>query len=222
MTDRTRHPRGAHEYPAAAAQAFGQGARSLSRRPRFDAVRRRAAKLQRPLFFATLTALLVVALSAAPGARLGAQEAAVGPRYRNVISANPFGLVLLLFNAEYERAATSTSTFGVGGSYISQDDEEEGDEEEYLNADVFWRFYPGARVYDGWAFGAKLGVTTIPDEGTFFGFGFDVNRSWLLGANDNFYVGAGFGLKRLVGAGDRDLELEIIPTVRIVNIGLAF
>ena len=165
--------------------------------------------------------LLVIGLSAAPWERVHAQEAEVGSRYSNVISANPFGLVLLLFNAEYERAVTSTSTLGLGGSYISEEDDA-GVEEEYLNADVFWRFYPSARVYDSWAFGAKAGVTRIPDEGTFFGFGFDVNRSWLLGANDNFYVGVGFGLKRLVGTGDRDLELEIIPTVRIVNVGVAF
>jgi hypothetical protein len=160
-----------------------------------------------------------LALTALPRT-LGAQDAE--PGYRNVVSANPFGLVLLWFNAEYERALNTSSTLGFGGSYISAGVDETDDEEEYLNADLFWRFYPSAEVYDGWAFGTKIGVTRIPDEGTFFGFGFDVNRSWLLGANDNFYVGVGFGLKRLVGTGDRDLELDVIPTFRIVNIGWAF
>jgi hypothetical protein len=176
---------------------------------------------RRRLAFTALRAALLAALAALPPAPAEAQDPGAASGYGNVISANPFGLVLLLFNAEYERAATATSTFGLGGSYISNEDDA-GVDEEYLNADVFWRFYPGARLYDGWAFGAKAGVTRIPDEGTFFGFGFDVNRSWLLGANDNFYVGLGFGLKRLVGTGDRDLELDVIPTLRIVNVGIAF
>ena len=174
---------------------------------------------RRPTLAPKLALSLTLALAALPGA-LTAQDAE--PRYRNVVSANPFGLVLLWFNAEYERALNASSTLGLGGSYISAGDDDIDEEEEYLNADLFWRFYPSAEVYDGWAFGTKIGLTRIPDEGTFFGFGFDVNRSWLLGANDNFYVGVGFGLKRLVGTGDRDLELDIIPTFRIVNIGWAF
>jgi hypothetical protein len=160
----------------------------------------------------------VLALAALVPVRLSGQDTS----YDQVISANPFGLILLWFNAEYERGVSDNSTLGVGGSLISAEDDETEEDEEYLNADLFWRFYPGGNVYDGWAFGAKAGLTRIADEGSFFGFGFDVNRSWLLGANDNFYVGVGFGLKRLVGTGDRDLELEVIPTVRLVNIGIAF
>ena len=46
-----------------------------------------------------------------------------------------------------------------------------------------------------------------------FGLGFDVNRSWLLGAQDNFYVGAGFGLKRLYGTGDSEGEFADAPGI---------
>ena len=86
---------------------------------------------------------------------------------------------------------------------------------------MFWRFYPSSDPLNGWAFGAKVGLTEVND-GTFFGYGFDVNRSWLLGEEENFYVGVGFGLKRLLGTSEEDSDLNIIPTIRIVNIGIVF
>ena len=135
---------------------------------------------------------------------------------RQVISANPFGLILEIFNAEYERIVSQSATAGFGGSFITASDE------DYLNGDVVWRFYPSGRPLHGGAFGAKLGLTNVPDQGTYVGYGFDVNRSWILGVNENFYLGAGFGLKRLVGAGGEGFELEVIPTIRIVNVGIAF
>ncbi|HEX2166512.1 MAG TPA: hypothetical protein VHG09_04675, partial [Longimicrobiales bacterium] len=116
----------------------------------------------------------------------------------NVISANPFGLLLELFNGEYERVVSQSATAGLGGSYFTSDDL------QYVNADAFFRFYPQADPLDGWAFGAKAGITDVDEIGTYFGFGFDVNKSWLLGRNDNFYVGVGFGLKRIVGVSDDD------------------
>jgi hypothetical protein len=155
------------------------------------------------------TLLLLLALTPLAA---GAQQAPA--QHQQVISANPFGLLLELFNAEYERVLSPTTTAGVGGSTFSND--EDG---RYVNADLFFRFYPQADALDGWAFGAKAGLTTV-DGGSYLGYGFDANRSWLLGANNNFYVGVGFGLKRLVG-GD-NLDMQYIPTLRIVNIGIAF
>lgn len=151
-------------------------------------------------------------LSHAPPAE--AQQTPAG--HRQVVSANPFGLLLEFFNAEYERIASQTSTYGVGGSTFSADDD------RYINADAFWRFYPSGNPLDGWAFGVKAGVTSVTNYATYFGFGFDANRSWLLGVNDNFYVGIGFGLKRLLGASGEDFDLRFIPTIRLVNIGIAF
>ena len=58
----------------------------------------------------------------------------------------------------------------------------------------------------------------MPDDGTFLGIGFDANRSWLL--NDHFYLGTGFGLKRLIGTGG-EYQLKFIPTFRL-NVGVAF
>tara|TARA_Y100000588_G_scaffold360028_1_gene419513 strand:+ start:2683 stop:3255 length:573 start_codon:yes stop_codon:yes gene_type:complete len=177
-------------------------------------------------------AILIFGLSGSP---LNAQQS-IDPGKLNVVSANPFGLLLKFFNAEYERVISRTSTIGFGGSTISTESEMWDDppydvsprveNHRYVNFDVFWRFYPGSdrtRTYDapvGWAFGAKIGITAV-DGGTYLGYGFDLNRSFVLGPNDNFYVGLGFGLKRLVGAPQDDL-LELIPTIRIANVGFMF
>jgi len=161
---------------------------------------------------ATVSVVAIVALAVA---RPAIAQGAI-PARNQVVSANPFGLLLGLFNAEYERTVSESSTAGVGGSSWY------GDSDDYVNADAFFRYYPSGKPLDGFAFGAKAGVTNIRGLGTYFGVGFDTNWSWLLGRNDNFYVGAGFGLKRLVGVGNADTDLTFIPTVRIINIGIAF
>ena len=197
--------------------------------------------------FVVSLAILIFGLSGLPLAAQQREEF----QPRNVISANPFGILFELFNAEYERVISPTTTIGFGGStmerrnytweeppIIGTDDQGYpiygycGDECEtietfqYVNFDVFWRFYPGSnrtRTYKapiGWAFGVKAGITTV-DDGTYLGYGFDLNKSWVLGPDDNFYVGLGFGLKRLAGADGEDYE-TLIPTIRIANVGFIF
>ncbi|CAN5807485.1 hypothetical protein BH23GEM11_BH23GEM11_01910 [soil metagenome] len=158
-------------------------------------------------FMATVAALVLIGMATPATAQ--------GPPYQQVISANPFGLLLEFFNAEYERVVTVSSTAGIGGSTISSGDD------RYVNVDAFWRYYPSGVPFDGWAFGSKVGLTSVTDQGTYFGFGFDVNRSWLLGAQENFYVGIGFGLKRILGSPD-EVDLKFVPTIRLVNVGFAF
>jgi len=163
----------------------------------------------------TLLAVLLLAFGLTAAVAVDAQEAP--PPHQQVISANPFGLLFEFFNAEYERVLGRSSTAGVGGSFFSRDDD------NYLNADAFWRFYPQGRPLSGWAFGAKAGITNVPDSGTYFGAGFDTNYSWLLGVDDNFYVGVGFGLKRLLGVPDEErFDVRFVPTIRLVNVGFAF
>jgi hypothetical protein len=159
-----------------------------------------------------LLVVILLAVAGLPAAPAAAQE----PPHMQVISANPFGLLLEFFNAEFERVLSRTTTAGVGGSTYSSDSD------RYLNADAFVRFYPSGDALDGWAFGGKAGITSLTDVGTRFGIGFDVNRSWLLGVNNNFYVGVGFGLKRLLGTQEEDFDLNFIPTIRLVNVGIAF
>jgi hypothetical protein len=177
-------------------------------------IARRSLRSRRPRFGLLVALVLLLPAALAPRAA-EAQQPASTP-YQQVISANPFGLLLEFFNAEYERIVTRSSTAGFGGSTFSSDND------RYLNVDAFWRFYPSGDPLDGWAFGTKAGLTSVTDAGTYFGFGFDVNRSWLLGANENFYVGVGFGLKRLVGASELDDAPAFIPTIRLVNVGFAF
>jgi hypothetical protein len=168
---------------------------------------------------------LFVALSFAVPAH--AQETSAPPK--NVISVNPFGILLEWFNLEYERVVSESSTVGIGGSTYTDfadgdftDPTSQVEDERYANADVFFRFYPSGNPLNGWMFGVKAGVTKVTDSGTYAGVGFDVNRSWLLGKRDNFYVGVGFGLKRLFGAPEEDDLVPVVPTFRIVNVGIAF
>lgn len=155
---------------------------------------------------------LLASLGLLTAPALSAQASAGTPT--QVVSANPFGIMLNWFNAEYEHSAGESFTVGVSGSFFSSDNS------DYRSLDAFWRFYPQAepQVFEGWAFGLKAGVTGV-DHRTYFGVGFDVDKSWLLGRNHNFYVGVGGGLKRLFA---RDAGIKIIPTIRLVNIGVAF
>ena len=192
--------------------------------------------------FAVALIILIFGFSDVP---LNAQQSTVSGR-QSVISANPFGLLFQLFNAEYERVISETSTIGFGGSTLRIEDEtypeppiigtdEWGlpiydwanepdpitETDRYINFDVFWRFYPSGNPLVGWAFGAKLGITSVSDQ-THLGYGFDLNRSWLLGPEENFYVGLGFGLKRLIGATEEEDLIPVIPTIRIANVGFIF
>ena len=179
---------------------------------------------------------------------LAAQESRVLDPKNTVLSVNPFGLMLDLFNAEIERVISPTSTIGFGGSgYFPQETQaddrycmDSGDlycvnnyqyEEtdlNYINADVFWRYYPSGTALTGWMFGVKTGITDFFEEGTYWGYGFDFNRSWLLGPEGKFYMGIGFGLKRLYKTGGSTSDnpwfedRRYIPTIRIVNVGIAF
>lgn len=155
-----------------------------------------------------------IAAACTVGATSAAAAQSAAPTPTQVISANPFGIMLEIFNAEYEHTAGESFTVGAGGSIFTSN----GD--TYRSLDAFWRFYPEESFspFQGWAFGIKAGVTSL-DQMTYLGAGFDVNRSWLLGKNDNFYVSVGLGLKRLIG---HDAGLKFIPTIRLVNIGFAF
>ena len=192
--------------------------------------------------FAVAVVILIFGFSELP---LNAQQSTESGK-QQVFSANPFGLILELFNAEYERVISGTSTIGFGGSTLKNDHDiypeppiigtdEFGfpiydwanepdpitETDRYINFDVFWRFYPSGNPLVGWAFGAKLGITSVNDQ-THLGYGFDLNRSWILGPEENFYVGLGFGLKRLIGTTEADDLIPVIPTIRIANVGFIF
>lgn len=173
-----------------------------------------------------LSGVLLVGLS--PPGSLAAQDPAPAaarppppeppPRYQRLISLNPVGLLVDYYSGEFERPISEAGTLAVSGTLDPEGNLVGDGESEYMNLDLVLRFYPSGRPMHGWAFGARMGLTRI-DGGTASGFGFDVGRSWLLGANENFYVGSGFGLKRLLGGG---VDRDFMGTFRIVDVGFAF
>ncbi len=136
-----------------------------------------------------------------------------------VISVNPFGVVFEWFNVEYERRLSPTATLGAAFSYLPGGD---GDD-HYVSGNALLRYYPQGRALSGFFFGGRAGVYDVNDGGTddlFFGAGFEVGYTWLLGVNDGFALSLGAGASRIFGAtGDVP---EAIPTIRLINVGLGF
>ncbi len=170
------------------------------------------------IVFATLAAALLTLTPATADAQPSGSAATA----RQVVSANPFGLLVGWFNAEFERQVSESVTAGAGASTFDWGGEHgfSRDDDRYVNGDVFVRYYPGGRTLQGFALGVKAGLTKGGSDSARFGVGLDTNWNWLLGKRDNVYVGLGFGLKRLVGA-DSDYPM-VIPTIRIINLGVAF
>ena len=64
-------------------------------------------------------------------------------------------------------------------------------------------------------------VSDAFESAAFFGAGFEIGYSWLLGANRNIGLSLGAGATRLFG-GELDGASLTIPTVRLINLGIAF
>lgn len=168
----------------------------------------------------TIGTVVLVLLMAGAAQGVAAQDVDgqyAGPK--QVISANPFGLVFEWFNVEYERRLSDTFTFGFAGSYVPLDS---GDD-HYLSGNALVRYYPQGRALSGFYFGGRTGLYDVSDGGpneVFFGAGFEIGYTWLLGKSDNFQLSLGAGASRLFG-GTLD-ESVAVPTVRLLNVGLAF
>jgi len=163
----------------------------------------------------------IVLILAAPSiARAqAADSAAPSAGVHQQLSANPFGLMFQWFNAEYERRATRSSTWGASTSFFSLDDAA-----DYANAAGFWRYYPQGRALHGLYIGGRAGVHRVGvdgDSGIFFGLGFELGYNWILGQHQNFMIGTGAGATRLFG-GSLDGASLTIPTLRLVNVGVSF
>jgi hypothetical protein len=164
--------------------------------------------------------LVMMALAFAAGGA-AAQEVIdtpyTGPK--QVVSVNPFGIVFEWFNLEYERRLSPTVTAGAAGSYVGLDN---GDD-HYFSANALLRYYPQGRALTGFYFGGRTGIYDVSEgnnDEVFFGFGFEIGYTWLLGVNDNFQISLGAGASRVFG-GTLDGS-EAIPTVRLLNVGIGF
>ncbi len=158
-------------------------------------------------------ALALVAVShpaSAQGGR-GFLDPGAATEPTRVLSSNPIGLFVRYYNLEYETRVHGAVTVGIGGARLDAD----LGLGAYANGDVFVRYYPGGRALRGVSLGLKTGLTT-GGSGVAAGAGFDVNASqWL---NEHVVVSAGFGLKRVFDGADS----YNLPTIRIINVGVAF
>ncbi len=180
-----------------------------------------------------LAPLVAVAatLSLALAATAGAQSV-VTPK-TSVLSIQPLSAVFGVYAVEYEHALAPTVTFGIGGSYWS--DDTDGSEVKYSSGDIKLRYYPEAHPFQGFSFGGQVGYTSISDNETTDTFGSSskstahgptigvaLDYNWLLGASKTFYVGLGVGAKKIfANADDIGTANLAYPTARI-SIGFAF
>jgi len=163
--------------------------------------------------------LLAVTVTLAAGAIASAQTTAptLPGEPTQVISANPFTSMFKWFNAEYERKLTPNVTWGATGTFFSIDGI------DYKNAGGVLRYYPSDALH-GFFLGGRTGVyrlSAIAESATFYGAGFEVGYTWLLGRRENVAVSIGAGVNRLFG-GELSGASLAIPSLRLVNIGYAF
>jgi hypothetical protein len=148
----------------------------------------------------------------------------------NVITTNAILDMFTWYNIEYERRISS-STIGIAGSYVTLNDEND----TYTSANAFYRWYPQGVAPEGFFFGGRLGINSInnkheedlfgPGEEdkkyTVFGLGIDIGYTWLIGDSKRFALSLGIGAMRFFG-GDLEDVTTTLPTIRLINTGIAF
>jgi hypothetical protein len=163
--------------------------------------------------------VLTLVIFAASASTLFAQEGTKTPVTHNqTISANPFGLMLKWFNAEYERKLTNTMTIGASGSNFGLGDA------DLQRVNALFRYYPQGAALTGVFLGARGGVARVSDDhesAQAFATGVEIGYSWLFGSKRNVGLSIGAGVDRLFG-GDLDNFDMVWPNVRLVNVGIAF
>ena len=156
-----------------------------------------------------------------------AQESTGGESatYNQVISANPFGLILVpWYNGEYERKVAERATIGLSGSRLPW-----GDGSGFYSLNMALRYYPNGKAFRGFYLGPRIGVFwglapvsqeengigTHEDRGPHLGFGFELGHAWLVGLEQHLSISIGGGATRVFNG-------EPIPVLRLVNVGWAF
>jgi opacity protein-like surface antigen len=138
--------------------------------------------------------------------------------HQQIVSANPFGLMLRWWNVEFERKSTPSSTWGVSTSFLTLEGL------DYASVNALYRYYPQGAALSGFFLGGRAGLYHGSDEdnsGMAFGLGFEIGYTWLLGAHRNVGLSLGAGVTRIV-AGDFLDGPSALPTVRLLNVGIAF
>jgi hypothetical protein len=141
--------------------------------------------------------------------------------YRQVLSANPLGLILLpWYNGEYERKVTEGVTLGLSGSRLPW-----GDGGGFYSVNAAFRYYPNGTTFKGFYLGPRIGLFWVSqgqdvvgieeDRGPHLGLGFELGYAWLLGSEQHLSMSIGVGASRVLNG-------EPIPVLRLVNVGWAF
>ena len=184
----------------------------------------------------TVATIILAFLCAVPaGAQTGA-VAASAP-HDQVVSTNPFGFLFQWINGEYERKLSPETTVGVSGSYFADGG--------LGIVSALARWYPQRTALEGFYLGARAGAYRFRSYEYDYGIdpanparsiyrgsrermrvvpgaGIEVGYSWLLGAKRNVSVGIGGGLTRIAGGANGRGLPTVMPTIRLVNIGVAF
>jgi hypothetical protein len=141
--------------------------------------------------------------------------------YRQVLSANPLGLILLpWYNGEYERKVTEGVTLGLSGSRLPW-----GDGGGFYSVNTAFRYYPNGTTFKGFYLGPRIGLFWVSqgqdvvgieeDRGPHLGLGFELGYAWLFGSEQHLSMSIGGGATRVLNG-------EPIPVLRLVNVGWAF
>lgn len=154
-----------------------------------------------------------------------AQESTGGQAttYRQVLSANPFGVILMpWYNGEYERKASKSVTIGLSGSRLPW-----GDGGGFYSLNMALRYYPNGKVFTGFYLGPRVGmfwssqeqeeggIDPSEDLGSHIGLGFELGYAWLVGPERHLSISIGGGSTRVING-------PPIPVLRLINIGWAF
>jgi hypothetical protein len=168
----------------------------------------------------TLSAVLFVLLI--PAAAFS--QTTAPPPVAQVLSANPFGIVVKWFNVEYERTLGAATTLGASASHFGELD--------LSDATVMLRWYPQQTPLQGFYLGARAGAFGFKTYTYDFrsyreqtrvlpGAGVEIGYNWLLGPKHNVSVGTGFGLNRVAAPNDSYGASSVLPAFRL-NVGIGF
>jgi len=143
--------------------------------------------------------------------------------HRQVLSTNPFGLILLpWYNGEYERKVSERATLSLSGSRLPWGNENGNG---FYSVNTTLRYYPNGTIFRGFYLGPRIGLFWVSQEhdvvdidedlGPHLGLGFELGKAWLLGSERHLSISIGFGATRVLNG-------DAIPVLRLVNIGWAF
>ncbi len=185
-------------------------------------------------FVLGLLVLVLVVSAATPSfSDAPSDSASAAVQRKVVIATDPILDMFQWYSAEVQIRIAQVLTTGVGGSYLSLDD----DKDQFTSGNAFLRYYPQGYALEGFSLGARMGIYYVKtedqdedaiieeeEEATMYGFGIEIGYCWLLGAAKRVSISTGIGAVRLFGGDfeEEDDVLKTLPTIRLVYVGIAF